>query len=152
MGLALSLMACTSSDSNQITLSHGYTFATTSDEIVVPNSPEILADYESLFDRSRVNAPLYKCIEGKDYRIFLGLVYDQDAEEISPEWLIGDREQMESNSEVVLSKGGEEAFSCAQVVPLDQSSVLAIISSDSENVVQNVCDRTRFGERMNKTK
>ncbi len=80
----LLLTACQLAKENkQIPVFNNLHFQTLSAEKVVKLSPEVKEMYFGIVGERPVQVPLFKCLKGPDYHIFIGIPYNTNLNEIS---------------------------------------------------------------------
>jgi hypothetical protein len=80
--LFIFLVACTSSEKNEIFISNKTSFKLNEGEKLVDIRPGITEDYQYHLNNSDIQIPLYKYIRNKDYRIYLGIPYNTSIEKL----------------------------------------------------------------------
>lgn len=74
--LLLFLLRCTPSDEKELNLFNGTKFKLLEGEEVMRVNPTLEHDYRTYFDSSAIQVPLFKCIQGKDYKIYIGVPFN----------------------------------------------------------------------------
>ncbi|MEL6194315.1 MAG: hypothetical protein AAFR66_19800 [Bacteroidota bacterium] len=137
----LGLISCEPEVNNGVYLYNDISFKLQENESVEDSGREIIAEYEKYRFPSDLQIPLFKCIKGDQYTIFLGIPYETSVEEIADaQRLVQDPLLFEfgSNSPLLIRNHVNGTYSTEFLVPLEENLFYVLATSTSQPLLDSI--------------
>jgi hypothetical protein len=150
---AILLISCGESQSDTVMLANNLNLKLKSDEKVVENSAEIVAFHDSVFNSyGALSWPLYKAIEGNNYRSFVGVPIEIDRSRLTKEIEKADANQLiekfESDSTTFMKYKKGDLYVVSVIADYNQFLWTLSASSEDSSKVNFLFDQDDFKNRV----
>ena len=147
----LGLISCEPEVDNGVYLYNDISFKVQENESIEDSDREIIADYEKYLFSSDFQIPLFKCIKGDQYTIFLGIPYETSVEEIAEaQRFIEDPLLFEvgSTSPLLIRNHPNGTYSTEFLVPLEENLFYVLATSASQPLLDSILTQEALTSRF----
>ena len=139
--LLLSIVSCELESDKGVYLFNDISFQVHENELVEASDREIIPEYDKYLFTSDLQIPLFKCIKGDQYSIFLGIPYETSIEEIAEaQRLVEDPLlfEVESGSPLLVRNHPNGTYSTEFLVPSGENLFYVLATSSSQAIQDSI--------------
>ena len=149
--LLLSLVSCELESDKGVYLFNDISFQVHENESVEESNREIIAEYEKYLFTSDLQVPLFKCVKGDQYTIFLGIPYETSIEEIADAQSLVENPllfEAESDSPLLIRNHPNGVYSTEFLVPSGENLFYVLATSSSQAIQDSILTKEILTNRF----